>query len=210
MPITYKSRTSVLARLGFQTYAEYLASPLWEKARRRARNRHGDHCVCCRAKATEFHHQSYGLKTLMGDNSKDVLPVCNGCHKRIEFNSDGSKRTFDEARKAFIALRDGRPPDDGAFMLAGVASRAEKTAEKHGLDVRIVRRGNAITNRQANAGTFASGIAKYIIAHGPAIVLDYFPKTKRWFCHLDFTAGKATTLDIATATAAMKLKALTQ
>jgi hypothetical protein len=98
----YKARDKALKELGFKTYREYLLSDLW-KSIRNARLAMGDSCSCCDGKAEVVHHDTYYKKLLMGDEQsikKDLYPLCNSCHYRVEF--DGArKRSCGEAVRAF-------------------------------------------------------------------------------------------------------------
>lgn len=62
----YSERNAILRRLGYESYAAYLASPLWRAIRRRVLKRDGLNCCLCPAAATEVHHDDYGEAMLEG------------------------------------------------------------------------------------------------------------------------------------------------
>ena len=84
----YQQRDDVLKTIGFASYREYLASPLWQSIRRRL------FAVCkicpCGNEATEFHHRTYKKRYLLGRGKihKFITPICRDCHQRIEFDGE--------------------------------------------------------------------------------------------------------------------------
>lgn len=100
--LPYTQRDTALAEIGFATYADYLASPLWESIRSR-RLAMQSTCSCCPKPATVVHHDTYYRKLLLGDEEsvkRDLFPLCHGCHYLVEF--DGTrKRSWGEAIKQF-------------------------------------------------------------------------------------------------------------
>ena len=91
----YEKRDQVLKVMGFKSYDEYLASPLWKKIRAKAYARCGT-CRLCPAKADNIHHASYEYKVLRGVSPQKLIPLCRSCHEGIEFDDRGSKRPFHE------------------------------------------------------------------------------------------------------------------
>tara|TARA_R100000501_G_C2624428_1_gene117730 strand:- start:2740 stop:2973 length:234 start_codon:yes stop_codon:yes gene_type:complete len=61
----------------FDTYREYLASPIWKQKRDRLLELK-PLCVCGR-KATEVHHLTY--KRVCNEKVRDLLPLCRRCHQ---------------------------------------------------------------------------------------------------------------------------------
>lgn len=87
----YRERNRVLLSMGFKSYKEYLASPLWISIRNGFLE---DNKVCfgCGGDATEVHHRCYTKKVLSGRGRNHMYPVCRSCHERIEFRDrDGMK-----------------------------------------------------------------------------------------------------------------------
>lgn len=107
-PNYYCQRNQNLAELGYDSYQDYLASPLWRDYVQK--NIKGKKCACCGKPAHVFHHQSYDPKTLelkrkkgkfTGPMGGALIPICNECHYKIEFREDGTKRfTSAEIRAA--------------------------------------------------------------------------------------------------------------
>ena len=56
-------------------------------------------------RATQMHHVAYRLSTLRGRHQNGLMSVCKSCHRRIEFRSNRSKRSFGDAIKEALALR---------------------------------------------------------------------------------------------------------
>jgi len=82
---------------GFATYKDYLRSDLWQDIRERVLDLHDRKCKLCNGLATQVHHRHYGIRSLTGKTLVHLLPVCGGCHVRIEFGLDGKKRTAKQA-----------------------------------------------------------------------------------------------------------------
>jgi len=79
----YHERTKNLLLLGFETYLQYLRSPIWKRTSKQVL--HGQRCISCRRhRATVGHHASYDLATMRGERTDTILAVCRGCHKRAE------------------------------------------------------------------------------------------------------------------------------
>lgn len=102
----YAQRDEVLRQMGYSSYREYLASPLWKKIKARL-FKVCDRCPCG-APATEAHHRTYKRRYLEGRGKlhKFVVPVCRSCHQSIEFDGTGktplglANRRLDEIRLA--------------------------------------------------------------------------------------------------------------
>ena len=75
----------------FETYQDYLNSPMWAEIRKRVWNRDNGTCVACDAPGHCVHHRSYKERVLRGEWDSDLITLCDACHKYIEFESDGSK-----------------------------------------------------------------------------------------------------------------------
>ena len=75
----------------FETYQDYLNSPMWAEIRERVWNRDNGTCVACDAPGHCVHHRSYKDRVLRGEWDSDLITLCDACHKYIEFESDGSK-----------------------------------------------------------------------------------------------------------------------
>lgn len=75
----------------FETYQDYLNSPMWAEIRERVWNRDNGTCVACDAPGHCVHHRSYKDRVLRGEWDSDLITLCDACHKYIEFESDGRK-----------------------------------------------------------------------------------------------------------------------
>jgi hypothetical protein len=93
----YIERNATLKEMGFDSYQQYLASPLWSSIRIRAFKEHGNDCIRCGQKAVLLHHTSYSPDVLSGDSTEELIPLCDRCHERAEFALDGSKRSLSNA-----------------------------------------------------------------------------------------------------------------
>lgn len=99
----YEQRDYLLKTIGFNSYAEYLASDLWKAIRSKVLSRDRKKCLVCQERATEVHHTDYELRTLKGLNNECLKSICSICHTWIEFDN-GSKVSLREANSR-ISLR---------------------------------------------------------------------------------------------------------
>lgn len=63
-------------------YDEYISSPEWAAKRQECFQHHGSLCAdCLYDEATDIHHKHYDT---LGDEcpKNDIVPLCNGCHRR--------------------------------------------------------------------------------------------------------------------------------
>jgi hypothetical protein len=88
----YSGRDDWLRLMGFQSYREYLASPLWSEVRKRVFYFKGRICYLCGKAATQVHHTRYHKNDLSGRKLKFLFPICGECHSEIEFDIDGEGR----------------------------------------------------------------------------------------------------------------------
>ena len=95
---TYAARNELLKQLGYDSYADYLKSPLWHDIKRRAFAHHGSNCLLCPKRAEVIHHVCYDEATLKGESILSLAPVCRICHCRIELRKDGTKRYLNESQ----------------------------------------------------------------------------------------------------------------
>ncbi len=98
----YIHRNKVLGEIGFGTYAEYLASPLWREIRAK-RLLTQNTCSCCTNTAIVLHHANYYRKLLLGDEKsvkRDLYPLCTSCHRKVEFDGQ-RKRSWGESSRLF-------------------------------------------------------------------------------------------------------------
>ncbi len=112
---SYVDRNHTLRQLGFASYQEYLESDLWRKVRLQVYVIKGRTCRMCLSKpATCVHHNRYHLNDLTGRKLKFLEPLCDDCHKKIEFEQDGEK-IFDVGyvKYRFKRLRNDRLKQNG-------------------------------------------------------------------------------------------------
>jgi hypothetical protein len=113
--VDYGKRNKMLAHIGFQSYAEYLASPLWAKIRRRVFAR-GWECYVCEEPSTCIHHDSYDMDTLLGKSLAWLFPLCAECHHQIEFDDVTHRKLLpEETRRRLRELRASRTGEDPEF-----------------------------------------------------------------------------------------------
>ena len=91
-PADFLERARSLRILGLASYPDYLASDLWRSIRSRVLRRDGHRCRTCPKKATQVHHQSYGMSAMDGTDISSLYSLCRDCHEAIELCPDGSKR----------------------------------------------------------------------------------------------------------------------
>lgn len=77
-----RTDTSTIAgrirELGFERYADYLASPHWEDVRQRFYAVNPRQCACG-SKAVALHHRTY--ERLGAERLEDLEAVCRKCHR---------------------------------------------------------------------------------------------------------------------------------
>lgn len=96
----YKQRNESLKKLGFNSYKEYLSSPLWKGIRLKVMDRENNICQICHiTKAEHIHHHNYAYKTLRGDKRKlrHLVAICKNCHEKAEFLDNSLKATLPQA-----------------------------------------------------------------------------------------------------------------
>lgn len=82
--LAIKEFAELLRSLGFGSYSEYLASPLWRSIRQRVYEAKGRVCVSCEINAAEdIHHDRYDRDTLVGKTLKYLRPLCRHCHEIV-------------------------------------------------------------------------------------------------------------------------------
>lgn len=100
----YDERDRFIRDIGFSSYRDYLASDLWRSIRARVYAAKGRKCVLCPQDASQLHHDRYHANDLLGKTLEFIHPLCEMCHKRIEFDEDGRKVKMKVARAVFKRL----------------------------------------------------------------------------------------------------------
>lgn len=103
----YGKRARILEGLGFDSYADYLASDLWKSIRGRvlARSRQ---CRVCRRRASHVHHERYTRAVLLGETLQFLVPLCGRCHHDIEFRSSDHVKLSPEQVRGKLSMRIGQ------------------------------------------------------------------------------------------------------
>jgi hypothetical protein len=99
----YGDRNTILRRMGFKSYAEYLRSDTYKQIRRRAFKEYGEFCEVCGEPAAGLHHSDYSKETLEGDIS-GLVPLCVECHEHVEISRNGKKRTLADANRLLESM----------------------------------------------------------------------------------------------------------
>lgn len=83
----YVIRENALAAMGFANYPQYLNSELWATIRARILARDKKLCIVCgKRPARAVHHVTYAQRVMEGNDDAQLLSICGGCHKTIEFD----------------------------------------------------------------------------------------------------------------------------
>ncbi len=84
-----RERADALKRLGFDSYRQYIASPLWKSIRDRVLARDGHKCVRCKKPARTVHHAHYGYDVLRGERIESLASACGSCHESCGHSGGG-------------------------------------------------------------------------------------------------------------------------
>jgi hypothetical protein len=98
--VQYRLRNIQLKTLGFDSYQEYLKSPLWMSIRKMFHKRwKGKPCQCCgMVRKLIPHHIKY--KGIDKINLSSIMPVCESCHSGIHaISNKHSNLTIKQATK---------------------------------------------------------------------------------------------------------------
>lgn len=105
MITSYSERNIILQQMGFVNYSDYLASDLWKTIRSKAFSNKSNSCKLCGELAQLLHHLDYSRKVLEGHDMSRLVPLCHECHKKVEFNENGTKRTMWQAVGMYNTFR---------------------------------------------------------------------------------------------------------
>jgi hypothetical protein len=98
----HTSFRDALRLLKFESYADYLKSALWKHVRARVFKVNGTQCFLCPKPADAVHHRKYTGLTLIGEHLHLLCPICNGCHRMIEFDVNGEKLASDDVEEYVV------------------------------------------------------------------------------------------------------------
>lgn len=99
----YYKRNDRLSELGYAGYEEYLKSDDWKAIRDRKLMKFPS-CLLCKRHATQVHHTDYSNEVLLGLETRLLVTLCEECHKKIEFDNSGNKRSLREANASLKTL----------------------------------------------------------------------------------------------------------
>lgn len=130
--LSYAERQEVLQRLGFDTYRAYLRSELWSSIRDSVFERRGRKCWIChrKGKATQVHHLHYTAENLSGASTSGMRPVCAICHREIEVDDEGRKRTAQDVRRQTQRLRKSKGWRRKVRKLAAALERSRRRVDR--------------------------------------------------------------------------------
>ena len=80
------------ARMGYKSYADYLASATWKAIRLRVLVRDKSTCQVCLEKGQCVHHINYHMDTMTGKSIDSLITLCHQCHEIIEHEVDGRSK----------------------------------------------------------------------------------------------------------------------
>jgi len=101
---SYDARDSIVKKLGFSSYRQYLSSPLWQDIRSRYLAKYST-CFGCGKPANQIHHKFYSEQNLSGKDLNGMFSICGECHERIEFKPSGMKVNVGEANRWLFKIR---------------------------------------------------------------------------------------------------------
>ena len=101
----YIVRSTTLSSIGFKSYREYLSSPLWYSIKLKVFTLKGHSCAAkCGKEAACIHHRKYHKEVLLGKDLGPLVPLCHGCHEKIEITPTGAKRSLKAANKLLTKI----------------------------------------------------------------------------------------------------------
>jgi len=103
--LTYSERDAHIRRLGYASYGVYLKNDLWHRIRGKVFKRKGKKCLLCGEAAFQVHHKVYTKRNLSGKDLKGLVPICDRCHKHVEFDLGQKLCEADALKKYAKALR---------------------------------------------------------------------------------------------------------
>ena len=104
----YDDRDTLVCRLGFPSYREYLRSLCWYTIRHRVLYNAGGSCHFCGHTATHVHHGAYTRRNLLGHSLNKLYAVCDACHEAGEYTSTRQKLSPVDATRRMRAIANRR------------------------------------------------------------------------------------------------------
>lgn len=124
----YSNRKNVLSEIGYDRYADYLASELWKEIRSK-KLQESPYCMVCAQKASQVHHFCYFDVVLCGCASDMLIPICEDCHIEIEFDGE-QKRSLESAQRFLIRKLNETGRSVVADRIMSVFRKLKKDARK--------------------------------------------------------------------------------
>ena len=100
--------TEAFPALGFRTYAEYLASPLWRRIKTQELRRAGGKCAACGNITRTIHHRDYRPRVLAGNDSAALVALCQPCHDHVHYAPGKKERSWNEGERVLRKMIEGR------------------------------------------------------------------------------------------------------
>lgn len=124
----YVDRNLTLSEMGFASYADYLASDLWQQIRRQVLMKYPLCYICSQNTATVVHHMTYHKTVLDATRLSGLISLCRDCNHRIEFGAKGHKRSLKQANRRLKALYRENHPKLGKYglVMIGQLNRARQ------------------------------------------------------------------------------------
>lgn len=101
----YRHKPEELFNLAQLDYRDYLNSPFWYVIRSTVLFRDNYKCQLCGEPADTVHHHSYEPIVLYGMDLKQLVAICDECHKTVEFDNGQKVHDIDKKRLRYDALR---------------------------------------------------------------------------------------------------------
>lgn len=99
----WEKRDESLKVLGFETYAEFLRSPRWQKLRAKLRQRpEYSNCLACGSPRVQLHHLHY--KGMKNNDSGSIIPLCGTHHEEFHNHAKAKEKTLKATWKFFKKL----------------------------------------------------------------------------------------------------------
>jgi hypothetical protein len=103
--------TEAFPALGFQTYQDYLASPLWRRIKAEELLKAGRRCAACKSETGIVHHRDYRPRVLLGDDRSALVVLCEPCHTEVHRAETGADHCWNDREENLRRLIERCAPD---------------------------------------------------------------------------------------------------